>query len=183
MKRLALASALGLAVAGLFGASAASAATADSPLVISAAISNWCQFSANPTDLGDLAGSQSMLMPDAVAVWVSCNQGVAWSLDGDAGANFGVPSGDPRASLNASTWDGTSWRAMSNGDGTALLAYQLYSDELGTVVFGDVGGADAPITGVGTGDQVNVPLTVAVNQINLSPTGSYTDTVNLTLTY
>lgn len=186
MKRLALVSALGLAVAGLFAASAASAATATAPLTVSAEISNACSVVASPIDLGDQTlGSpiDSNQFPGMTSITVICNQGTAWSLDADSGLNYGVASGDPKAADNAATWDGSTSRAMANAGGTALLSYNLYTDDTYSTVFGDTGSADNPLTGVGTGDWQQLPISIEVTQIGLTPTGSYTDTVGLTLTY
>lgn len=186
MKHLKLSAALGLALAGLLAAGSASAGTTTGQINLSATLNNFCQIQVDDSleQFGDISGFPRIVNTDNAGVQVQCNVGTQWSLTGDGGQNFGVTTGDARTAKNSPSWNGLNSRAMISASGDSLLAYNIYLDTAETLPFGTVTtGFNNPANGTGTGLWQNVPLTYDLEQLYLSPTGTYSDVVNLTLTY
>lgn len=72
-------------------------------------------------------------------------------------------------------------RRMTNG--ADLLDYQLYQDAGRTLVWGNTGGTSQTITGTGAASSVTVYGRVAQADAAVALSGSYTDTVNVTIVF
>jgi spore coat protein U-like protein len=85
--------------------------------------------------------------------------------------------------LNVGTGAGSTFatRRMTSGGNT--LAYSLYSDPGRTIVWGDGTGGSSPASGSGSG--AAQPLTVygRIPSGQTVPTGTYTDTITVTITF
>jgi spore coat protein U-like protein len=148
---------------------AASAATATTTFAVSATVLKTCSASANALAFGSYTPG-SGAVTGTTTVSIKCTNGTAYSVALNGG----------------STASGTiTQRLMANGTNT--LQYNLYTTSSYGTIWGD-GTAGSPQTGTGAGFATANTLTVygqlpdsATNQSVV--TGSYTDTVTVTVTY
>lgn len=81
--------------------------------------------------------------------------------------------------LNLGNHQDSGTRRMSSG--TSFVPYGLYRDASRTQVWGDMVGTNT-LNGQGTGSAVSVPVFGRATSLN-APAGTYTDTVQATITY
>lgn len=162
-------SALGLA---LFSAvPAANAATATTTFQVTATVNANCSVSAGTLAFGAYTPGSGNV-PSTSTISVNCTKNTGFTVALNAGASTG-------ATVAA--------RAMTSG--ANLLAYQLYSNNTYSTVWGDGTLGTSTVAGTGTGmgaAQVQY-LTVyglIPDAANLAAAvGSYSDTVTVTVTY
>lgn len=166
-----LSSTLKLAVAGtlVMAAGAASAASpATTTLNVSANVASNCLVTAAPLAFADYDGSSTV---DGQAnLSVRCSNGTLYTISLGDGANGTIAQ-----------------RLLS--DGTNDLEYNLYTSAARTTVWGETAGTDT-VAGTGQGmsstkaNTHTVYGTITNSVANQDvPTGSYTDTVAVTVTY
>lgn len=135
---------------------------------VTATVIDSCDVSANNLAFGNVEPVNNLNIDAAGSVTVTCSLGTSYSVLLDDGANSS---------------DGTvSTRRMKDA-GTNYLSYQLYSDTLRTSVWGETA-ATNDVTGIGTG--LGVPILVygrIPSGQQATQTGSYTDTINVTLNF
>lgn len=142
---------------------AASASTALGSLSISATVVAACSVTGSPLAFGNYSASQ---VDQTTTLSVLCTSGTTYTIALDAG-------------IGASAT--TSIRKMT-GPASATLNYTLARDAGHSNNWGNATGTDtAAGTGNGLSQSINVYGRIAAGQ--LSGTGSYTDTVTVTLTY
>lgn len=162
-----LVTAVATAAAALVAAAPAHAGTTSTNLGVTATVTANCSVSTNPVAFGnvDVLGGTNF---DATgAVTVTCTNGTSWSAAADVGTGAG----------------GTfATRKMSSG--ANLLDYSLYTDAARTTVWGDGSGGTATVSNTGSGVAQNFTVygRVPLGQ-NSVPTGGYSDTVLVTITY
>lgn len=139
---------------------AAYAATTSTTFAVTATVTATCLVTALPLVFGNYAGNQ---LDGTSTITVTCTSLTHY----DVGLNNGA---------NAS---GTQRRMLSGGD---YLNYELYTASGRTIRWDDIGG-----TTVVSGDGTGLPQTLTVyGRIPANqnpPTGVYTDTINVTLSY
>lgn len=162
--------ALQVALIGLTFASTAStvvyAATDTTTFLVTATVANTCAvtatnlaFGAYDPNVGDLDGTS--------IITATCTSGTNYDIGLDTGGN----------AANATT----TTRAMGDG-GANYLDYELYSDSGRTVVWGDtIGTNTVNQTSAGGAETHTVYGQVPGSQF--VPAGSYSDTINVTITY
>jgi spore coat protein U-like protein len=165
-----LARLLGATILGtaILAAAPANAVTANADLGVSATVTSNCVLSTSPVAFGNVDVTSGSNSDAAGSISVTCTNGTAWSASADVGAGTG-------ATLAS--------RKMTSG--TDLLNYVLYTDSSRTNVWGDgVGGTTTLISGAGTGsaDTRTIYGRVPSGQ-TAAPSGSYADTVAVTITY
>lgn len=162
MKKLLLPATLLLA-SGLAAVGTAHAATANSTLNVSATISSECIVLTTEANFGTVSASVWNYATGTVSV--QCTLATPYTIALDAGANY----------------DGTS-RNVSNGLGNTL-AYDL-QESVSLQLWGDGGATNtwAAISGTGTGS-LDTRLVEATLYFGTVPAGTYSDTVNVTVTY
>lgn len=146
----------------------ASAATTTSSLSVNATVTANCSVSTTAVAFGNvnvLSGTDT----DATGgLSVTCTSGTTWSASADVGAGTG-------ASLAS--------RKMASG--ANQLNYALYTESTRTTIWGDgLLGATGTFTGIGDGAAQASTIYARVPSGQGSvPTGSYADTVTVTVTY
>lgn len=140
----------------------AGSATATDTLLVTATVSAACVVSTSPVAFGVYNPTAGTVLDGTGTVSVTCTNGTSYSVALDGGGQADVLA-----------------RAMSNHPD--LLTYQLYSDAARTTVWGTTGGDLVNATGTGVQVDHTVYGRVAASQ-NVA-VGSYTDTVNVTVTY
>jgi len=177
MKRLLMAvviAGLGLAFTGSAGAFTQSAT---GTMTIGATKVAACSVSTLPLDFGNYDGT---VITANSSITVNCNASVGYRVDIDAGQNY-----DPTIGRRIKT--GTAAATTSNS-----LLYTLYQDSAYSTEWGDNGttycvGCTPVVQGKGgVGSGANQVLTV-YGMLNtgmyVTPLGSYTDTVTVTVNY
>lgn len=143
---------------------AAMAATASSTLTVNALVLNVCSVAPATLSFGNVTGSADT---DATAsILVTCTLNTPYTVALDQGANGST----------------VTTRQMKAAVGTDLLGYALYRDNSRTQNWGATAGTD---TVGGTGSGLTQTLTVygRVPASLASPSGTYSDTVNITVNY
>ncbi len=158
-------------IAGLlFFASSATQvfAQATTSFNVTASVVDSCSVSAGNVAFGNVEPVNNANIDAVGSVTVTCSLGTSYSVLLDDGANSS---------------DGTvSTRRMTDGSSN-YLSYQLYSDTLRTSVWGETGGTN-DVTGTGTG--LGVPVVVygrIPSGQQETQTGSYSDTIGVTVNY
>ena len=149
-----------IAAASLLAISAvsANAATANGNLAVSVSINATCTVGAGTLDFGTQSNVGGAANIDAAGSFtVTCTNTVGYATTLGNGANF------------------SSGRRMTNG--TVFINYSIYSDAGRTTAWSSVAG-----TGTGSAQTLNVYGRIPTGQTSVS-TGSYTDTVQITVTY
>lgn len=146
------------------------AATTSSTFETSATVANSCSVSATNLAFGSITPVDNTNFDATSTVDVTCSNGTAYNIGLDDGASSGDGS--------------VSTRRMSDGATTPeYLSYQLYSDSGHTTVWGNTVSTDTvAATGDGNTQSNTVYGRVPSGQQTVS-TGSYTDTVTVTVTY
>ncbi len=140
----------------------AGSVTTTSTLLVTATVSAACVVSTTPVAFGVYNPTAGTVLDGSGKVSVLCTNGTNYSVSLDGGGQADVLG-----------------RAMSNG--ADFLQYQLYSDAARVAVWGTTGGELVNATGTGLLVDHTVYGRVAASQ-NVTQ-GSYTDTVNVTVTY
>jgi spore coat protein U-like protein len=156
------------ALTAALAASPALAQTATGNLAVSATVTDNCTVTTSPVAFGNVDATSGAATDATGGIAVTCTNGTTWSAAADAGAGSG-------ATLAS--------RKMTNG--ANLLNYALYTDSARTTLWGDgAGGTTETIDGTGTGaaQAVTVYARVPGSQSS-APSGSYSDTVVVTVTY
>lgn len=151
---------LAVTIAALHASSARSAVDTD-VLTVTATVLSACSLSGGTLSFGSYTSGQTQnLDVDGTVNYVNCSGSLSFALDGGGSGN-----------VNA--------RQMSQG--ANRLNYQIYRNSVRNAVWGS--GADAHgvvLLGTQSG-AVTVYGRIPANQV--VPAGTYTDTVNITLTF
>ncbi|WP_372750214.1 spore coat U domain-containing protein [Litorivivens sp.] len=163
-----LAAAVFLLTLSLTSSNVFAQASATTTFDVTASVVDSCSVSANNLAFGDVEPVSNLNIDATGAVTVTCSLGTSYSVELDDGANSSDGS--------------VSTRRMTDG-ASNFLSYQLYSDALRTSVWGETSGTN-DVTGTGTG--LGIPLTVygrIPSGQQETQTGSYSDTINVTVNY
>lgn len=138
------------------------AASANSTLNVSATITSDCAVSTVAVDFGNVVAGSGAAASGSVDV--NCTLATPYTIALDAGANYVAPD-----------------RQIT--DGTNVLAYTL-TDNVSGLAWGDDGTtiADASVADTGTGTLQSHVVDANLIGANV-PSGAYSDTVNVTVTY
>jgi spore coat protein U-like protein len=154
-----------LALSGFFVAPKADALTASTTMNVTATVLSTCSVSATDLAFGNYNPISGANLDGATSISVTCTNGT--------GYNVGISAGGGTGATVAS-------RKMTNGANT--LNYTLYRDAGRTNVWGVTIATD---TLIGTGSGAAQPIDVygRVPGSQAAPSGGYTDTVTITVTY
>ncbi|WP_367375392.1 spore coat U domain-containing protein [Pseudomonas lini] len=137
-------------------------ATTTATFTVSASIVAGCGITASPLAFGAYTGVQA----DAESsLSVNCTNTTAYSVG-----------------LGAGTSGGTATARQMSGTPAGILFYALYSDVTRAINWGDTGGTGL-ITGTGSGAVQVIPVYGRVVAGQLSPPGTYADTMTATVTF
>ncbi|WP_437616459.1 Csu type fimbrial protein [Erwinia sp. V71] len=151
----------GIGLAGICLGTTTASSTAT--LSVTMVVTNDCTINSAPdVDFGSAALPENFSTVNGT-LSITCTQNATYSVD--------------LTSVNSSSGD---WRQMSASvtSGTAYLQYQLYQSD------GTAWTSSNDLSATGTGESQTISYSAAVNadQDN-QPAGTYTDTVNVTVTY
>lgn len=148
-------------------ATAANAGSTSANLTASATVSATCTLSTSPIAFGPVDTIGGSNVDASGGITVTCTNGAAWT------AAAGVGSGT-----------GATFASRKLKSGTDLLNYSLYTDSARTNVWGDGTTGTATFSGTGMGSSQNVTVygRIGAGQTTV-PTGSYSDTVSVTVSY
>jgi len=147
---------------------AANAATATGVMTVTATVASTCIVGTSTLAFGS-ATSAAILAGNVDAtgtVTVNCTTGSAYTISLDKGAGTG-------ASMAS--------RKMTSG--VNLLNYSIYSEAARTTVWGDGTTASATVAGTGTGVVQSISAYGRIFSGQNPPAASYTDTINVSVTY
>ena len=136
-------------------------------LVRATVVSACTHLTVNPLTFGNYLQNSASAVEASSTVHVTCTKGVAFSLDVSVGNSF---------------TNGTRQMASAPASRPGVLAYNLYTSDTYTQVWGsDAGGAQ--ISGTGIGDQQNITVHGRIPSGQTPLPGDYSDTVAVTLTF
>jgi spore coat protein U-like protein len=156
----------------LVAAGIANATTTTTNLSVTASVNLECILSTTPVAFGiydSITENATVALTGTGTITTTCTNGAAAKITLSQGAN-----------ANTGSTDAIPLRRMVNS-GTNFLSYTLYSDSGRTVVWGNTVGTGATYTGTGLGTGVTVYGTMPPGQN--TPSGAYTDTVVVTITF
>jgi len=151
----------GVAVAAIAAQPALAADTA--PMTVSATVTATCNVTTSAVAFGNVDVTSGSNVDAVGGISVTCTNGTAWAAAAGAGNGTG-------ATVTA--------RKMASG--ANLLNYALFTDSARTTNFG--GANTISGTGSGSAQASSVYGRVASGQTSV-PSGSYADSVAITLTY
>lgn len=159
--------ALALAASGLCALPAAEAATASGTLTVTASVASVCLISNGTLAFGSYDPTSGAALNGSTTVTLTCTLGTPYQIGLDAGAGSGAT---------------VALRKLSSGGNT--LGYRLFRDASRTLNWGNTPGTDTLDATSSAGSLTNtitiygqIPASAAV------PTGSYSDSVAITVTY
>lgn len=137
-------------------------ATATATFAVTASIVAGCGITASPLAFGAYTGAQT---DTETSLSVNCTNTTAYSVG-----------------LGAGTSGGTATARQMSGTPAGILFYALYSDITRAINWGDTGGTGL-ITGTGSGIAQVIPVYGRLAAGQLSPPGTYADTITATVTF
>jgi spore coat protein U-like protein len=141
------------------------AATTTTTFAVSATVLTTCEVVATPLVFGNYNPTDVSDLDAANTATVTCTTGTAYNVGLDAGTGSGAT---------------VSSRKMTSG--TDLLNYTLYQDAARTTVWGETIGTNTVSATAGVLPTVHNIYGKVVNGQNV-PTGSYADTITVTVTF
>jgi spore coat protein U-like protein len=151
------------AIVGFTGA--ASAATTTTNLAVSANVLGTCAVSTTGLAFGTYDPNQGTDLNQTATISTNCTTGIPYDIGLDAGMGAGAT---------------VTSRLMTSGANT--LAYGLYSDAAYTTNWGNTVGTDT-VAATGTGAAQTTTVYGKITAGTPAATGSYTDTVVVTISY
>ncbi len=158
-----------LAAVALVAPVAAYAATSTTTFTVGATVADSCSVTANALSFGsiDPLVNATTNTDATTTIDVTCANGTTYDVGLDAGGATGAT---------------VTTRAMTDGVSGAL-SYSLYSDTGRTTNWGNTVDTDT-VSGTGTGAAQTLTVYGRVpSGQETAPTGTYTDTINVTVTY
>lgn len=152
----------------IFSAYSVDAATTTGNLSVTATVNGTCSVSTSPVAFSTYNPASATDNTTTGTVTVTCTNGTAYTVALDAGANAGSPGDITTRRMKANTSD--------------YLPYQLYKEGTYTTAWGNGGGAI--LSGqTGNGSAQAIPVYGKITQGQYVASGSYVDTVVVTITY
>ena len=158
-------------IAGIATAAAgAQASTTTANLGVTGTVISSCVVSGGTINFGSAIDPTVASVPlDAsTTLTVQCTSTTPYSVALNAGVNAG---------------GATNFSSRSIKNGIQTLGYQLYSDALHAVVWGDGTATSAVVPGVGSGSNQSLTVYGRLPSLSGAIPGTYTDTVTVTVTY
>ncbi|MBB3255496.1 spore coat protein U-like protein [Paraburkholderia bannensis] len=167
-KQIVKAVAMGVAVAGLVGASIPTvyAGSKSATFQVTLTVQADCSINTNPLNFGS-TGVLSSNIDQQTNLNVTCSTGTPYAVALDAG----TPTGSTVAS-----------RLLANAGATGTVKYNLYQDAARTQVWGQTAGTDT-VAGTGTGTAQSIMVYGRVPAQNTPAPDTYQSTVTATVTF
>jgi spore coat protein U-like protein len=141
------------------------AGTATTTVAVSATVSNSCTITAAALAFGQYTG---ILASGTTTFSPNCTNGAAWTVDADKG-------------LNSTGVAGSIQRRLVNG--SAFLNYNLFVNSNNTGNFGTTTTGGTTIAGTGSGTAQSTTFYAQIPAQTGTLSGTYNDTVTLTVTF
>lgn len=159
-------------IAGALAAAAlapfnAHAGTDTDTFTVSANVIATCDVVANDLEFGDYNPVTAANLDVATTMSLTCTNGTAYNVALDLGAGTGAS---------------TATRYMANGGGTDFLGYTLYRNAGRTQLWGSTIGTNT-LSGTGAGTAANIDVFARIPMNQAVPSGSYTDTITVTVSW
>lgn len=156
-----LIAAVGLCQAGI-------AATATGPMTVTATVAATCSV-----------GASSLAFPGATSAAIA-----AGNIDANGVVSVNCTTGLPyTVSLNAGAGTGATLAIRKMTAAALTLNYTVYTSAARTTVWGDGTTTSLTVPGTGTGASQLIPAYCRIFSGQVVPAATYTDTVNVTVTY
>lgn len=159
-----------VALAGAMAAAFVAQPALAETMGVTATVTKNCTLSTTAVEFGSTVNVLSSTATTANGgISVTCNSGTTWKVSADKGG------GGTTATITD--------RKMVNG--TNLLTYKLFTDSARTIIWGDnTAGNGVTIDGTGNGSAQASTIygQIPTGQTTV-PAGSYSDTVNVTVTF
>lgn len=159
---------LGLLIGALGLGQVASAATATGVMTVTATVASSCIVGTSTLAFGNItsAAIQAGNIDAAGTVIVNCTNGSAYQISLDRGVGVGATFAS---------------RKMTSG--TNLLNYTVYSELARITLWGDGTTDSATVAGIGTGAIQSIAAYGRIFSGQTVPAASYTDTINVSVSY
>ncbi|WP_293393780.1 spore coat U domain-containing protein [Nevskia sp.] len=146
---------------------AANAATASGTLSVSASVASVCLISNGSLNFGSYDPTSGSTLNGSTTVTLTCTLGTAYNIGLNAGAGTGAT---------------VALRKLTSGGNT--LGYRLFRDPSRTLNWGNTPATDT-LDGTSSASLLTNTITVygQIPASEAAPTGSYTDSVAITVTY
>lgn len=156
-----------LAAAGLAASPAAWPATASGTLTVTASVASVCLIANGTLAFGSYDPTSATALTGSTTVTLTCTLGTPYQIGLDAGTGSGAT---------------TTTRKLTSGGNT--LSYQLFRDASRTLNWGNSLGVDT-LDATSSGSSLSNTITVygRIPAGAAVPTGSYSDSVAITVTY
>ena len=139
--------------------------TATTTFQVTSTVISSCGVSASDLAFGNYDIVAGSAVAGSTTVSVTCSSGTSYDIGLDAGVGSGAT---------------VTTRKMTNGGDT--LGYSLYSDVSHTTIWGNTVGVDTQSSS-GTGAVQNFTVYGLINASQSVPTGGYSDTITVTVTF
>jgi spore coat protein U-like protein len=156
-----------VAAAALSSASAVAATTTPITFTVTATVADACSVSATNLAFGAYVPASALPVDGTSTVTVTCTLAAPYNVR----LNEGTASG---ASVTT--------RQMVRSGGSELLSYALYRDAARTLNWGKTDSTDT-LTSIGTGLAVGHTVYGRIPASQNVPSGSYSDTITVTISY
>jgi len=159
---------LGLAM-GMIGLGQASyAATATGTMTVTATVSSTC-----------VVGASSLAFSSATSAAIA-----AGNVDATGTVTVNCTTGSPYTiSLDAGTGTGATVATRKMSSGAQLLSYSVYTTAARTTVWGDGTASSGTVTGTGSGTSQSISAYGRIFAGQVVTAATYSDTINVTVTY
>ena len=146
----------------------AAAATTTSTIQVTANVQATCGVNAQDLNFGNYVGATGNPLDATTTITATCPPAQGYSI----GLNAGTTTGGTV----------TSRMMKISGPGTATLNYGLYSDSTHSTIWTDIGGAN-PVAGTGNGNGQAITVYGRIPSGQNVQTGTYADTITVTMNY
>jgi spore coat protein U-like protein len=157
-------------IAAAFAAAAplnAYAGTDTDTFTVSANVVATCEVIADDLEFGDYNPVTAANLDAATTLSLTCTNGTAYNVALNVGTGTGAS---------------TATRYMANAGGTHFLGYTLYRNGGRTQLWGSAIGADT-LNGTGSGAAANIDVFGRIQMNQAVPSGEYTDTITVTVSW
>jgi len=153
---------------GLSQSASAVAATATGVMSVSATVSSTCTV-----------GASSLAFPSGTSAAIT-----AGNVDASGTVTVNCTAGSPYTiALDAGVGTGATLASRKMSSGALLLAYSVYTTTARTTVWGDGTASSGTVTGTGSGSSQSISAYGRIFAGQIATAATYSDTVNVTITY
>ncbi|MGB4118196.1 MAG: spore coat U domain-containing protein [Polaromonas sp.] len=156
-------------IMGILGlGQAAGAATATGPMTVTATVAATCAV-----------GASTLAFPGATSAAIA-----AGNIDATGDVSVNCTTGSPyTVSLNAGAGAGATLAIRKMTSAALTLNYTVFTSAARTTIWGDGIAPSLTVSGIGSGASQSIPAYGRIFSGQIVPAATYTDTVNVTVSY